>query len=1308
MQKIPRAIGKASGVAVGETNSSGTLSVEGGGLSVFAGLVTSRRGKPFTVLAVDKNNFRSILGAAFHPNEQAHHFEPIRHVNQAVNGGAGYVVRVVPSDMEIPYIKVSTPGNSNQPVTTTNIDPSLSTFSILPGNIIADGVSSVLLTFKPKDQYGNAVKGLTHISFDTTGVALKIGKTSETNGEYTATATGIIPGKVLIRPMNANKAVGTLSAQINVEKVPNQVATMDPDACEFWLSNRRVYANGSATLTLYLQLRDAAGDALSIQQSRVAFVGLGGVDVSITSAIEDAAHPGMYTAKLSGKTVGSVTVIPTVDGSMIGNIKGETVSLEKAPVSDDNSTQISGSQSTLKASKSTITANDGQDAVTVTFTARNASGNLMPGLADSLSLAIYNLTGVSKTAFVEKSAGVYETVLKLARSSVGDRGEIHVLYNSYTVDALAVTLTVTRIKETLPVVDVSRSAFSASASQAFATGGKGTNSTVTLTLTLVDTLGAAMPNRAVSFDILGAANTGAIREEQPGVYAVDVFSYQISNVNVEPKLDGLQVGSFNADIAFVQAPVVTAVMDSTRSAKTLTIAPSTIPADKTTQAQITLQIVDQNGDSMGGLESSLGLTTNIPGVTLSEFLEGTRGFYTATAVSDTEGVYIVTPTYNGVALGATTRTLTVTKVTNTPDPTRSKIESTTAAINDDGSETATLSLTLKNSSGKAITGVQAHVGFTADDMQYVSITQATETTAGVYTATVTGKSVKGSVIIRPQYDGVNIGNRSITLELHDPSTVAPPISVDLSGSTFSVDKDQLRADKGEIATVTFVAKDASGKTITDALLPHLIFKAAQTSGYSISAINSDNNGIYTATVQATSQTASGAIVIDAMYDSKSVQSTDGALSVSVQMVGEVSEPQSLLALTQPNIDADGVAKSVISFTAKDALGMVIKGATVDFTYSGLNSAALVKGAKTTVNGVTSVALSSIVPGQITIGVRVDGMTLADLSQTLTINSVLDESASTLTANPTSVVGDGVAQTTFTLTLKDHSGQGIAGLASHISLSDANGELNGVTLTDGGNGVYIAKYARTVTQDTTLSVHAVVFGSDVSHASTSVTFTKPVQSATTPLVANSMFTSSLPAGAIAPIDGSTTVTLTATLKNGTTPISGRNVALVSTPQALSTTTISSMVESPAGSGIYIGTIKATASDAFAVGITVDGAAFSIPTVRVEFAALSPDATHSTLSTSSTGAKTVGDSVQLTAVLKDASSVAVTGGTRRLKLYDTSSHDVVGGVAFTEVAGTPGTYIGTYTVTASDSGRVLSWALEFDGAVLNVQPLTLTVN
>jgi hypothetical protein len=81
--------------------------------------------------------------------------------------------------------------------------------------------------------------------------------------------------------------------------------------------------------------------------------------------------------------------------------------------------------------------------------------------------------------------------------------------------------------------------------------------------------------------------------------------------------------------------------------------------------------------------------------------------------------------------------------------------------------------------------------------------------------------------------------------------------------------------------------------------------------------------------------------------------------------------------------------------------------------------------------------------------------------------------------------------------------------------------------------------------------------------------------------------------IAPIDGSTTVTLTATLKNGTTPISGRNVALVSTPQALSTTTISSMVESPAGSGIYIGTIKATASDAFAVGITVDGAALSRP-------------------------------------------------------------------------------------------------------------------
>ncbi|HAV1601607.1 TPA: hypothetical protein JG832_002498 [Enterobacter hormaechei subsp. xiangfangensis] len=1316
MQKIPRAIGKASGVAVGETNSSGTLSVEGGGLSVFAGLVTTRRGKPFTVLAVNKNTYRDILGAAFHPNEQPNHFEPMRHLNQALNGGPGYIVRVVPSNMEIPYIKISTPGNSNQPATPVNIDPVLSVFTIFPGNIVGDGQTAVVITFTPKDQYGNAVKGLTHISFDVTGVNLSIGKVTEANGVYTASATGIIPGKALIRPLVANKAVGNLSAQLTVDQMPNQIATMDPDKCEYWLSNNRVYANGSSTITLYLQLRDTEGQPLSIQESRVSFVGLGNIDVTITQATEDLTIAGLYTAKLSGSKVGSITIVPTVDGGLIGNNKGELVYLDKAPVQDDQASEIDGYQSAISVDKNSIVAND-TDSVVVTFTARNAAGSLMPGLANKLSLAIYNLTGVSKTPIVETTAGVYETTLTVARSSVGDRAEIHVLHNGYTVDRVTAMLNVDRIKPQLPIVDTTASSFTASASQAFATGGKGQDSIVTLTLTLVDTQGQAMSNRAVTFDILGAANTGAIREEHPGVYEVDVFSYQVSNVNVVPMLDGLKVDNFSVDIAFVQAPVKVPVVDAVRSAKTLTISPATIPADNVTPARITIQVVDDQGDSMGGLEAQLGLDTNIPGVDFTDFLEGARGFYTATAVSDTEGVYIVTPTLNGSDMGATTRTLTVTKVVNNPDPSKSKVEIAPGIINDDGSHTATLTLTLKNSSGRLITGVESRVGFEPDDMQYVSITQATETTPGVYTAIVTGKSVKGSVVIRPQYDGANIGNRSVTLVLNDPSTVAPPVAADLTGSTFTVDVNQIRSDLGETATITFVAMDKNGDPVTDALLPHLIFKPAKTTGYSVSPIASHNNGTYTATVTATSNTSSGDIVIDAMYDSKQIQVVDGSgmkdLEVAIQMVGAVDENMSVLELSQGDIDADGVETAIVYFAPQDANGLIIQGADVDFTFSGVNSAALVKGTPATVNGVTSVTLTSSMPGAITISVTVDGVALANVVKTLTVNSIVDDATSTLTANPKSVEGNGTDQTTLTLTVKDKKGAGMAGLANNVILTGNDGtsdvDMSGVTLSDGGNGVYTAKFGLAVTADTVVTFKAVVYGAELSGVSEAVTFTKPAAPVpTTPETGDSSFTSSLPSGQDAPTDGSV-VTFTATLKNGSTVITGRNVVLVTTPQALSTTTVSSMVENPPASGIYVGTIKASADDEFDVGITVDGNAFAIPVIHTKFATptvtpVTPtdpvigDSSFASDQTSGTPVEADGVAkITLTLALKNGST-AITGKDVKFVGASKKATTTIG-----DATETNGVYTAEITATEDDSFDV---TVTVDGADFGITAVPVT--
>ncbi|HBT4785502.1 TPA: phage tail protein [Klebsiella variicola subsp. variicola] len=108
MNKIEFSVGQAAGTAVAAVNADATLTNTSGGASVFAGLVVSRRGAPGKVLAVSASTYKSVLGTPIHPRMGAA-FEPYRHVERAVKGGTGYVVRVCPSDMKVPAIVIQAP-----------------------------------------------------------------------------------------------------------------------------------------------------------------------------------------------------------------------------------------------------------------------------------------------------------------------------------------------------------------------------------------------------------------------------------------------------------------------------------------------------------------------------------------------------------------------------------------------------------------------------------------------------------------------------------------------------------------------------------------------------------------------------------------------------------------------------------------------------------------------------------------------------------------------------------------------------------------------------------------------------------------------------------------------------------------------------------------------------------------------------------------------------------------------------------------------------------------------------------------------
>lgn len=170
MNKIEFSVGQAAGAAVAAVNADATLTNTSGGASVFAGLVVARRGAPGKVLAVSASTYKSVLGTPIHPR-MGEAFEPYRHVERAVKGGTGYVVRVCPSDMKVPAIVIPAPDPKDSAAKQVATKTSSITFApfqtpTLPAGALAvihikDGDASANRTLTLEPQEGSDLFTLT-------------------------------------------------------------------------------------------------------------------------------------------------------------------------------------------------------------------------------------------------------------------------------------------------------------------------------------------------------------------------------------------------------------------------------------------------------------------------------------------------------------------------------------------------------------------------------------------------------------------------------------------------------------------------------------------------------------------------------------------------------------------------------------------------------------------------------------------------------------------------------------------------------------------------------------------------------------------------------------------------------------------------------------------------------------------------------------------------------------------------------------------------------------------------------------------
>ena len=1214
-------------------------------------------------------------------------------------------------------------------------DGSASTFSANPTSIAANNTETSTLTLTAKDVSGNAVSGiaasLTLEMKNSQGTApdsskLTLTRLTETGtaGTYTATLKGELADSYTVTPMFNGSPLGDLSDTVTL----TAGTTPDNSLSTFSATPKSIAANNTAVSLLSLNVKDKNGNgipgiaaslAIDVQDSK----GETPVEGVITlSAVTEGATPGTYVATLKGQLADTYTVKPQFNGVVMGDL-GDTVTLKAGTTPDT-------SKSTFVADPTSIAA-DNSAVSTLTLTLQDVNGNAMTGEAGDLSLTLKNSQGTSPasdkvtlTALQETgTTGVYTATLK---GTLADTYTVMPELNGDAIGSLNATVTLTAGS----TPDGSASTFSASPTSIAADD----SATSTLTLLAKDASGNAVTGiaSALTLEITNSLNAApsdgnvtvtTLTEGTPGTYTATLKGQLADVYTVTPKFNGGAIGNLS-DTVTLTAGITPDVTTSAFTAQ-----PHTVAADGVATSTLLFTAKDHFGNHVRGLASGLSIevqdsqsaTPDSSKVIVSGVSEtGSPGLYAATLKGTLTGTYTVKPLYNGSALGDLRDTVTL-KAGTTPDTSKSTFVADPISIAADNSAVSTLTLTLQDVNGNAMTGEAGDLSLTLKNSQgtspasdKVTLTALQETgTTGVYTATLKG-TLADTYTVMPELNGDAIGSLNATVTLTAGSTP------DGSASTFSASPTSIAADDSATSTLTLLAKDASGNAVTgiaSALTLEITnsLNAAPSDGnVTVTTLTEGTPGTYTATLKGQ---LADVYTVTPKFNGGAI----GNLSDTVTLTAGTTPDVTTSAFTaQPHtVAADGVTTSTLLFTAKDHFGNHVRGLASGLSIEVQDSqSATPDSSKVIVSGVSetgspglyAATLKGTLTGTYTVKPLYNGSALGDLRDTVTLKAgtTPDTSKSTFVADPISIAADNSAVSTLTLTLQDVNGNAMTGEAGDLSLTLKNSQgtspaSDKVTLTalqeTGTTGVYTATLKGTLAD--TYTVMPELNGDAIGSLNATVTLT----AGSTPDDGQSTFMATPDSIAADNTDSST---LILTLKDSFgNVLSGQTGNLTfaikngaGNAPAESDVTITGLTEI-ATPGTYTATLKGKKADVWHVTPEFSGSAMEDLTTTVTLNAdTTPDGTQSSFTVTTPVVANNRDTSTLTLTAKDANGNGISGIASRLKMRITDSQDavpptdkvMVGSVSETS---TPGVYTAMLKGTLAD---VYTVEPTFDGSVI----------
>ncbi|MDZ7773797.1 MAG: invasin domain 3-containing protein [Balneolaceae bacterium] len=914
------------------------------------------------------------------------------------------------------------------------IDDSLSTIEADPNSIPADGSSTSDVTVTLVNEDGDQLtSGGDNVTLFTNAGSLS-GVSDNGDGTYSAVLTSSTSQETAVINGEVNGSAMVDQAQVEFTDNPaidDSLSTIEADP-------NSIPADGSSTSDVTVTLVNEDGDQLTSGGDNVTLSTSAGTLSGVTDNGD-----GTYSAELTSSTSQETAVINgEVNGSAMVD-QAQVEFTEDDPAIDD-------SLSTIEANPNTINA-DGASISDITVTLVNEEGDQLTSGGDNVTLSTSagTLSGVT-----DNGDGTYSA--ELTSSTVEETATIQGTFNGNALqDQAQVTF---EEDDHDPPISTELSSISATPNAILADGSSTSNITVQLIDEAGDPIGTGGDNVTL---FTNAGSLSGVSDNGDGTYSAVLTS---STSQETATINGRVNGSPLEDQAQVEFTEEDPAIDDSLS--TIEANPNTINADGASISDITVTLVNEEGDQLTSGGDNVQLSTSAG--TLSGVTDNGDGTYSAELTSSTvEETATIQGTFNGNALQDQAQVTFEEDDHDPPISTElSSISATPNAIPADGSSTSNITVQLIDEAGDPIgTGGDNVTLFTNAG----SLSGVSDNGDGTYSAVLTSSTSQETATITGRVNGSPLEDQAnVEFQLDDPE-------VSKTLSTIEADPNAIPADGTSTSDLTVTLVDENGTPLSAG--GNTV--ALSTDAGSIGGVTDNGDGTYSAVL-----TASNSI------ETATVTGTvDGSAMTDEAQVDFEAEPPSgnetVIMESPDEIMANGSSTSEIVVVLYDEDGdrRQTGGAEVDLTTTDGTLGEVTDHGD---GSYTAPLTSAEEPETAIVTAEVNDREVDDLAEVDFLALPPSGERSTITALPGEIPGDGESTSIVTVSLFDQNGDRIQSGGENVTLSTSAGNLGSVT--DNGDGTYTAMLTSTEGTATAV-ITGQINGSQIQDQA-EVTFTAP--------------------------------------------------------------------------------------------------------------------------------------------------------------------------------------------------------------------------